>query len=73
MTTVEITETIEKQWQDFMKYQKVFSKMLEMGVFESDNIQVTLYFDKFSSLRAIDKTKRLLVNSKKSLKVALQN
>lgn len=73
MTSVEITEDIAKEWQDFMKYHKVFSKMLEMGVFENDNIQVTLYFDKFSSLRAIDKTKRLLVKKKKVFQFALTN
>ena len=44
--------------------------MIEMGVFEKDNIQVTLYFDKFSSIRAIDKTKRITCNDKKSLQVA---
>ena len=71
MTIVEITDEIASQWIDFMKYQQVFSKMVEMGVFEKDNIQVTLYFDKFSSIRAVDITKRLLANSKKDLSFAI--
>jgi hypothetical protein len=69
-TSIEITEDIAKQWQDFMNNYSMFSKMLEMGVFEKDNIQVTLFFDKFSSLRAIDKTKRVIVNDKNKVKLA---
>lgn len=71
MINIEITEDISNQWKDFMKYHQVFSKMVELGVFEKDNISVTLYFDKFSSIRAIDKTKRITLNDKKCLQIAL--
>jgi hypothetical protein len=73
MISVEITEEISNQWKDFMNYHEVFSKMLEMGVFEKDNIQVTLYFNKFSSITAVDKTKRIIANDKINNKLALQD
>lgn len=69
MTSIEITEDIAKYWIEFGKNYDNFKKMLDLGVFEKDNISVVLYFDKFSSIRAVDKTKRLCVNDKKSLQV----
>lgn len=65
MINVELTNEDAELFKIFRQFQDTFLKMIELGVFEKDNIQVSLYFDKFSSLRAIDKTKRLCVNYKK--------
>jgi hypothetical protein len=73
MTSIEITEDMAKYWIEFEKNYDNIKKMLDLGVFEKDNISVVLYFDKFSSIRAVDKTKRLCVNYKTVVKVALQN
>lgn len=70
MTGIELSNADAKLFLLFREHQTSFSKMVEMGVFEKDNISVVLYFDKFSSLRAIDKTKRLVVNDKQGLKFA---
>ena len=70
MQAIELTNEECLSFRKFREYQTIFEKMIEMGVFEKDNIQVTLYFDKFSSIRAIDKTKRITCNDKKSLQVA---
>lgn len=70
MTTFEVTDEDAKLFLLFRKHQTNFQKMIEMGVFDDGIIQVTMYFDKFSSLRAIDKTKRVICNYKKDLKFA---
>jgi len=72
----ETTQTIELSNHDaamfilFRKHQTKFQKMLEMGVFDDGIIQTTIYFDKFSSIRAVDNTKRIMCNPKKDLQVA---
>ena len=70
MIGIELTNEDAILFRKFREHQTNFSKMLEMGVFEKDNIQVTLFFDRFSSIRAIDKTKRIICNDKKVLQVA---
>jgi hypothetical protein len=70
MIGVELTDEDAVLFRLFREHQTNFEKMVEMGVFEKDNIQVTLFFNKFSSLTAIDKTKRVTLNNKKRLQVA---
>ena len=69
-TQVELTEEDAKLFLIFRRHQNNFVKMIQMGVFDDGIIQATLYFDKFSSIRAVDKTKRVLCNNKTSLNVA---
>jgi hypothetical protein len=67
MQQIELTNKDCVLFLKFRENQSNFEKMLEMGVFEKDNISVTVYFDKFSSIRAVDKTKRITCNYKKVL------
>ena len=60
MQTVELTDRDAAMFILFRKHQKKFEKMLEMGVFDDGIIQTTIYFDKFSAIRAVDNTKRII-------------
>ena len=72
-TKIELTDEEAKQFILFRQYQETFYKMVALGVFDPDIIQATLYFNKFSSLTAVDKTKRMCVNHKKDQLFALTN
>ena len=70
MISIDLTNEDAKLFVLFREHQTNFERMVDLGVFEKDNIQVTLFFNRFSSLTAIDKTKRILVNDKNRLKLA---
>lgn len=70
MQTIELSDRDATWFLLFRKHQDNFQKMVEMGVFDDGIIQATLYFNKFSHLTAVDKTKRLVCNHKTNLKVA---
>lgn len=65
MQVLELSDRDASMFLLFRKHQTKFEKMLEMGVFDDGIIQITLYFDKFSAIRAVDKTSRVLVNNKR--------
>lgn len=69
-TKIELTDEEAKQFMLFRQHQDTFYKMVALGVFDPDIIQATLYFNKFSSLTAVDKTKRVICNDKKDLQFA---
>jgi hypothetical protein len=58
MTTIEVTDEDAELFLKFRKYQGIFERMVEYGIFDRDIIQATLYFNKFGELRTIDKTIR---------------